>query len=228
MEEIKLDVQVRKQAGTRKIRGIRREDFIPAVIYGGKQDTTSVKVERRGFEKIMRGHRGQNVIFHLNVLEEKGKAKDYAAIIKQEQHDPVSYKTIHLDFMRISLTEEITVKVAVESKGEPIGVKKDGGALEHVLWDLEVSCLPTKIPEKIVVDVSNLELGKSIHVRDIVLPEGVKTKHDPDAVAFIVVAPMKEEVAPAEGPSASEPEVIKEKKKEPEDKAADDKKAEKK
>jgi large subunit ribosomal protein L25 len=209
MEEIKLDVQVRDQIGRRKIKSIRRENFVPAIVYGGKKKApTPVKVDRRVYERIMRHHRGQSVVFHLNVMEGDKKLRDYSVIVKEEQHEPVSDNLLHIDFNRISLTEAIEVKVTIATKGEAIGVKQGGGSLDHALWELDVVCLPTNIPEKIEVNVAQLQIGDAIHVRDIVLPQGVITKHDPDAILVSVVPPMKEvEILEEEG-EAAEPEVI--------------------
>ncbi len=221
MEEIKLDVQIRSEVGGKHIRKVRREDCVPAIIYGGKTKPTAVKVDRRTYEKIMRHHHGETVLFHINVMEGDKKLRDYSAILKEEQHDPVNSSVLHIDFNCISLTEKIEVKVPIVAKGEAPGVKKDGGSLEHVLWELDVVCLPTQIPQNLSVDVSHLELNQSIHVKDITLPQGVTTKHDPDSVVFTVAPPMKEEVV-VEGAEAAptEPEVIREKKKEEGDKAA--------
>ena len=212
MEEIHLDAQIRDQIGRRNIKAVRRGDFVPAIVYGEKKDPTPIKVDRRAYEKIMRHHRGESVIFRLNVLEGDRKLKDYSVIVKEEQHEPVSDGLLHIDFRRISLTQEIEVKVQVATKGDPIGVRRDGGSLDHALWELDVICLPTKIPQKIEIDVSHLEIGDAIHVKDIALPEGVKTKHDPEAILVSVVPPMREVQAPAEGAEVAEPEVIKEKK----------------
>ncbi|MBI5416166.1 MAG: 50S ribosomal protein L25 [Candidatus Omnitrophica bacterium] len=212
MEEIKLDVQVRNRIGSRQVKQIRRENFIPAIVYGDGGNPTSIKVERNTYERIMRHHRGQNVIFHLNVLEGEKKLRDYSVIVKEEQHDPVSDQLLHIDFNRISLTKEIEVKVAIAAKGEPVGVKRDGGSLEHVLWELPIICLPTKIPQKIEVEVSHLLIGDAVHLKDITLPEGVRTKVDPDTILVSVVPPMKEEVAVAAEEGPKEPEVLKEKK----------------
>ena len=138
-------------------------------------------------------------------------------MIKEIQQHPVTDETLHIDFNRISLTKEIEVKVPIVSKGEPVGVKQDGGSLDHILWELDIICLPTKIPQSIEVDVSHLKLNDNIYLKDIKLPEGVKTKHDLEAIVFSVSPPMKEvsleEAAAAAGPQ--EPEVIKEKKEEP-------------
>ncbi len=212
MEEIKLDVQVRAQVGSRRIKQIRRENAVPAIVYGGETKPTSIKVDRSNYERIMRHHHGQSVIFRLNVLDGEKKLKDYSVIVKEEQHDPVSDRLLHIDFNRISLTKELEVKVPIETKGDPVGVKRDGGSLEHILWELPVICLPTKIPQKIVVEVGHLLIGDAIHVKDITLPEGVRTKQDPDTILVSVIPPMKEEaMAPAEG-GPTEPEVMKEKK----------------
>ncbi len=217
MEEIKLDVQIRNEIGTRHVKRVRRQEFVPGVIYGRSQKSTPIKVDRKIFERIRRQQQTGNIIFHLNVKEGDKLLKDYSAIVKEEQHDPVTDRILHIDFNSISLTEKIEVKVAVVAKGEPIGVKVDGGSLEHVLWELDVICLPTQIPQSIEVDVSQLKIADSIHVKDIQLPEGVTTKHDPEAIILAVAAPMKEEVvAPTAEPV--ELEVIKEKKELPAEK----------
>ncbi len=213
MEEVKLDVQVRKIVGTRSVKSTRRDGFVPAVVYGGgKHGPTSIKVDRRNYEKIKREHHGQSVVFHLNVLEGDKKLRDYSAIVKEEQFEPVSEGLLHIDFKRISLKEEIEVKVQIKLMGEAVGVKQDGGSLDQAIWDLDVVCLPTNLPEAIEVDVSELHIGHGIHVKDLKLPQGVTTKHDPDSMIASVVAPMKEaEEEPAESDTDAEPEVIGEK-----------------
>src|SRR3989338_8416305 len=137
MEELKLDVQVRKELGSRKIRSVKRNNFIPAVVYGGKDKSIAIKIDKKIFERIERQHRGENLIFHLNVMEGEKKLKDYTAIIKAVQHDPVTDVTWHIDFNCISITQEIEVKVPIVGKGEAVGAKQDGGALDHGLWELE-------------------------------------------------------------------------------------------
>ena len=213
MDEIKLDVQIRNQIGSREVKALRKENFVPAIVYGGKKrGPTSIKVDRRVYEHVMRLHQGQSVVFHLNVLEGEKKLRDYSAIVKEEQHEPVSDDLLHIDFVRISLTEEIEVKVSINIKGEAIGVKEGGGSVDHTLWELDVVCLPTNIPEKIDVDVTELNVGDAIYVKDITLPEGVTTKHDPEAILVSVVPPMKEVEVPAEGEEEGEPEIIGEQK----------------
>lgn len=211
MEEMQLDVQMRDATGSRQAKRVRRENFVPGVVYGGQKKSTLIKIDRRTYERIRRQHMGESVVYRLNVFEGEKKLRDYSAIVKEEQHHPVNDEVLHIDFKRISLTEKIQVQVQVIAKGEPIGVKRGGGSLEHNIWELEVICLPMQIPHHIEVDVTKLEIGDSIQVRDLVLPEGVTTKVDPEAAVMTVVPPMREE-EPAAGAVLTEPEVIKEKK----------------
>ncbi len=216
MEEIKLDVQARKEIGGQHIKQVRRQACIPAIIYGKDAEPLPVKMDKKIFEKILRSHAGESVVFHLNIFDGDTAVKDYPAIIKEEQRDPVSDEILHVDFNIISLTQEIEVKVGIQTKGEAPGVKKDHGSLEHHLWELDVICLPMNIPQHIDIDVSALGISDSIYVKDVVLPEGVRTEHDPEAIVCTVVPPMKEEAEEGEaGAEQTEPEVIKEKKAEP-------------
>jgi large subunit ribosomal protein L25 len=213
MEEITLDVQVRAELGKSGAQKVRLANGIPAIVYGGKLKPTTVSVDRKAFERIMRLHHGQSIIFHITVMEKEKSLQDFFAVVKEMQHDPVGDQVIHIDFARISLKEKIEVKVSIVAQGEPLGVKKDGGSLEHHLWELKVVCLPTKIPQQIEVDVSHLEINQSIFVKDLILPEGVVAHHDPETIVLTVVPPMKEEVAKsAEEQGPQEPEVTKEKK----------------
>jgi len=208
MEAIKLDVQTRKEIGTRNIKALRAKDFIPGIVYGMDEDATAIKLEKRSYEKIKRAHKGQSLVFQLNILEDEKTLGEFATIVKEEQLNPVTDRLVHIDFKRISLTEEIEVVIPVVAKGEPAGVKSEGGSLDHLIWELDVFCMPMSIPEKIEIDVSHLKVGDAIHVKDIIFPANVKTHHDPETVVFSVVPPRKEE----EELEATEPEVTKEKK----------------
>jgi len=233
MEEIKLEVQIRDQIGSRKIKAIRRADFVPGIVYGGSRKETVIQIDKRTYERIQRIHQGGSIVFHLNVMEGKKKLRDYSAIVKEEQHDPVTDDVLHVDFKRISLKEQIEVKVPIITKGEAIGVKRDNGSVDHVLWELDIVCLPTQIPANFEIDVTEMEIGNNVHVKDIVLPQGIITKHDPEALVLSIVPPMKEEIVeqPAED---AQPEVTMEKDKEgegapaAEDKEKKEQKAEKK
>lgn len=217
MKEATLNVGIRDGIGTAKSKAVRKAGFIPAVVYGGKKSQV-LMISRSEWIKFQHQYKGENMIIDLNITGQDKKIKDNTVMIKDVQHDPVSEEVIHIDFNRISLTKAITVKVPVEAKGEAVGVKLDGGILEHILWELEVECLPKNMPKSIEVDVATLKIGDTIHVKDIKVPETIKIKQDLEAIVLSVAPPAKEEIAPAEGElgaeGAAEPEVIKEKKKE--------------
>jgi len=219
MEQINFDVQIRKNKGSARSRQVRRANLIPGIVYGGDSKPTTIQADRKAYDRIYRQHAGESLIYHLNVLEDGKKVSDFPAIIKDVQLHPVTDEVIHIDFNRISLDKEIEIKIKVIPKGEPIGVKRDGGTMEHLMWELDVICLPTNIPHHLEADITNLGVHDSIHVKDLVLPAGVRTKHDPDSVVITIAGSMREEAATAtaEGEVAaagSEPEVLKEKKKE--------------
>jgi large subunit ribosomal protein L25 len=226
MEQINFDVQIRKNTGSAGARQVRRSNFIPGIVYGGNSLPMTIQADRKAYDRIYHQHVGESLIYHLNLVDEGKKISDFPAVIKDVQLHPVTDEVIHIDFNRISLDKEIEIKVKILVKGEPVGVKRDGGTLEHLIWDLDVICLPTNIPHHLEADVTNLGVHDSIHVKDLVLPQGVRTKHDPESVVITIAGSMREEIAaavPAEGEAAaagSEPEVLKEKKKEEGDDAA--------
>jgi large subunit ribosomal protein L25 len=223
MEEIYLEATVREDAEIGKNSALRNKGFVPCVVYGEGKKTLSLKIERGRLLKFMHAHHGrENMVITLKVtLASNKKVEEKPVIIKEIQTHPVNDEILHLDFNEISLTKRIVVKVPIHSVGEPVGVKQDGGTLEHVLWELDVECLPTQIPEKLTVDVTNMKIGDFIQVKNLVVPAGVAVKHELDAIVFSVVPPQKEEVTPeaaaaaaeAAAPSSTEPEVIKKEKK---------------
>jgi large subunit ribosomal protein L25 len=219
MEQINFDVQIRKNTGSARARQVRRSNLIPGIIYGGNSKPTTIQADRKAYDRISRQHAGESLIYHLNLVDDGKKVSDFPAIIKDVQLHPVSDEVIHIDFNRISLDKEIEIKVKILPKGEAVGVKRDGGTLEHLMWELDVVCLPTNIPHHLEADVTNLGVHDSIYVKDLVMPAGVHTKHDPESVVITVAGSMREEVAApaAEAEAAAagtEPEVLKEKKKE--------------
>jgi large subunit ribosomal protein L25 len=219
MEAIYLDAEIREEKEIGKSKILRRANFVPCVVYGEKKKTISLKIERGRLIKFMHAHHGgENMVITLKVSgADKKKADEKAVIIKEIQVHPVNDEILHVDFNEISLTKRIEVKVPIAGSGECFGVKQEGGTLEQILWEIEVECLPTQIPEKLTVDISNLKIGDTIHVKDLVIPEGVNIKHDAEAIVFSVAQPFKEEVAGEEAiegaPGAIEPEVIKKEKK---------------
>lgn len=216
MEEIFLEVEPREELGKSKVRHLREDGFIPAIVYGQGKDSVCVKVAHGQLLSLIHQHRLENVVINVRIKDDK-KYKTRSCLIKEIQYDPVKGDIIHVDFNEISLTEVIEVNVPVVAKGEPIGIKQEGGSLEHILWEIEVECLPVDIPKEIEVDVSPLKIGDSIHIKDLTVPIKVKVLNDPEATVLSVISPIKEKipVAPVEGEEKPEPEVIKEKKEVP-------------
>ena len=229
MEEILLEAELRKGTGRANTKDLKEKGYLPAVLYSHGKESASLQVSNSALIKLVHQHRIEGVIVTLKIKDDK---KSRACLVKEIQYDPVHDNIIHVDFNEISLTKAIKVNIPVVAKGEPVGVKQEGGALEHILWEIEIECLPTDIPKEIEIDVTNLKIGDSIHIKDIQFSDKVKVSNDPSAIVLSVAAPMKEEV-PAEaveGEEKQEPEVIKEKKEVPaeEGKAEESKEKEKK
>ena len=214
MEKTVLKAEVRTGVGKRVAKDLRIKGIVPANVYKGGKGATSLQVAVDDLIDILHTKAGENVIITLKISGE-GAHKDKTVVIKEIQREPIKDQILHVDFSEISLTEALKVNVPLVSRGEPVGVKVDGGILEHVIRELQVECLPTDIPEKLECDVSNLKINDTIHVKDIVLPEGVKILNDAELIVMIVKPPKvevpKEEMA-AEG--GTEPELIRKKKEE--------------
>lgn len=213
MEKVVLKAETRDASGKKVAKDLRNKGLIPAIVYKGGKDAVKLQLTSDAIEEVLHTKAGANVLITLKISGGQN-AKDKTVIIKEIQRDPVKDKILHVDFNEISLTETLKINVPLTAHGESIGVKKDGGVLEHVMWEVQVECLPTHIPEKIELDVSNLNIGDAIYVKNIVLPEGVKILNDPELIAIIVKPPRvevpKEEVAE----EVTEPELIRKKKEE--------------
>jgi large subunit ribosomal protein L25 len=216
MERMIINVEKREEVGKGAARSLRRGNSIPAILYRGG-DSQPVKFSKKEILQFINSTTGQQVMVNLQF----GDGSSKLALMKDYQVDPAKGDLIHVDFFEVSLTEKVKVSVHVTIVGESIGVKRDGGILQYLLREIEVECLPDKIPGRIELDISGLEIGQSLHVSDIKLGEGVKVFTDPDEVIVNVVAPAVEEVAApveaAAAPEITEPEVIKKGKKEEEE-----------
>ena len=208
MAVIPLSASRRESLGKGGARKSRAAGQIPGVLYGHGETPVAVAVSAREFDVALREHKGGNPIVNLAVA-----GSEYTALIRAVQYDPLSQHILHLDFQHISLTEQIEVKVAVHLVGLPVGVKDGGGILEPILREVEVRCLPTAIPSSIEVDVSHLNIGDSVHLRDVSVPN-VVILTDVDSTLATVVPPTVMEEKPAEEAAAAteaapaEPEVI--------------------
>src|SRR5437764_13790404 len=212
-KQVKLTAQRREATGRSAIRKLKARGIVPAIVYGGKDKPQPLQVSRRDISLMLSHASGENILVELEITGEKGSRM---AMIQEIQHSPVGGNVLHIDFHAVSMDEKIEADVPLEPVGVANGVKNFGGLLEQSLRTLEVECLPRDLPDKITVDVSALNIGDSIHVRDIQLPTGVAAKTQPDLTAFSVLAPVVEEepVAAVEEVAAAGPEVITEKKQE--------------
>lgn len=212
-----LTITTRAEQGTRPVRRLRRQGLVPAVVYGRDMESLSVSVNHRELVRLLRSKKGEHALVTLRL--EGGKAWEKPALVHAVQHDPVDDHVVHVDFHAILLTEQVKVKVLLVLTGEPVGVKQEGGILEHFLREVEVECLPTEIPTGVEFDVSALKIGDTVHVRELVPPKGAKILSDPEGVIVSVQKP-KEEKPTEEAAPAAEPEVLREKKPEAEAGAA--------
>jgi large subunit ribosomal protein L25 len=186
-------------------RRVRVAGKIPAVVYGAGLDAVAVTVDPKVITKILHSESGHNTIFDLNI--EGGKATK--AMIVDWQNEPIKGKLLHIDLKRIAMDKLMRVSVPVQLVGIPVGVKTQGGLIEHVLREVEIECLPGDIPDHINVDVSNLELHGVIHISD--LPHSGKLKFLGEETATVAHVTIIKEEAPAEVAEAApaEPEVAK-------------------
>jgi len=224
MEKIILDAQKREELGKSKVNKVRKKGLIPAVCYRAGKESISIKIKMKDFADILHTKAGENVLITLKISEDKSP-KDRVVIIKEIQRDPVKEDIIHVDFNEISLTEKIKVKVPVAMRGEAKEVVSEGGVIEHAIWEVDVECLPTQIPEKIEADVSGMKINDTVFIKDLKVPEGVKILNDPELVILTAKPPAKEEAkVEVPGEEMIEPEVIEKVKKEEEEEAAEEEK----
>ena len=192
-------------------RKLRQTGSIPAVYYGRGEDPIVLTVVVKELEEVILKAEGSNVIVDLKVDGDGGS--DRKALIREIQRDPVGGHILHLDLQHISLTERITVEVPIVLTGIPIGVKDGGGILEHLLREVEVECLPTDVPSRLDIDVSELNIGDSLHVSDLKTEKATILTEGERPIAAVVPPTVLEEAKPAEeGEAAAEPELVKEKK----------------
>lgn len=207
MERITLNVESREKSGKGLARTLRRDGFVPGVLYrGGK--ASSLKINTKEMLQFITSTAGEQVIVDLKYPDQSSKV----ALLKEYQRDPVQAELLHVDFFEVALDEEIMVSVKVSIKGEAIGVKRDKGILQHGRTEIDVQCLPSLIPGHIAVDVTNLGAGQTIHVSDLKLPDGIKIITDGHEPLAMVTLPTID-AGPAAGAPVA-PEVAKKGKKE--------------
>jgi len=204
MPEIVVAAQGRTESGKNANRRLRAQGLIPGIVYGAGREATSVAVSPTDIGAILRSASGENTLFDLELSGSKRKV-----ILKEFQVEPVGGLLLHADFFEVALDKPIEVKVPIELQGTPVGVKVDGGLLDFVTREIEVECLPGDIPDKIVVDVSAVELGKHFRAGELTLPDKVQMLTEAGVVlAHVMTRRVEEEVAevaPEEGAEAAAP-----------------------
>src|SRR5437870_3717305 len=208
-----------RRGGAKKLRDSGR---IPGVIYGRQQQAQNLEVNSKDIENLIHHSVSENLLVDLAVKDDSRPKR--LALVQEVQHHPLNGKMLHVDFHEVAENEKVTIMVPVEATGEAVGVKTGGGILEHVLFKIKVRALPKDLPEVIALDVSHLEIGKTIHIGDITPPPGVEILGDKHISVIAVAAPMTEEqelAAAAEAAAATvgEVEMIKEKQEEGEEAA---------
>ena len=210
-----LEAVKREGRGKNEANRLRASGKIPAVVYGSRAEGklpegVPVSVDPKQVLRILHSESGANTLITLRV-EGSSEAR---VMVKEYQLDPITHQLLHADFYQLALDKAITVVVPVTLKGEPKGVKQQGGLLDFVTREIQVQCLPTQIPEHLDIDVSELMLNQSIRVRDLAQDSTWKAVTPPDTMIVHVVIPKAEESAAAATteaavPGAAEPEVIK-------------------
>jgi large subunit ribosomal protein L25 len=222
MEKIMLKAAMREDLGKSASKHLRKDGKVPGVIYKGGKVGVNIAVDNNALWHALHTEAGENAIITMDVSGGE-KAFKKTVIIKELQTHPLSEEFIHVDFHEISLKEKLKVKVPVTVKGEAIGAKEEDGLLAQLVWELEVECLPTEIPEHIDVHVDDLKIGDAIYIKDLKAPGEVKLLGDPEQMVVTVNPPAAEEEvveeAAAEGEEGAEaePEIIKKGKKEEEE-----------
>jgi large subunit ribosomal protein L25 len=208
MEIVEIKARVRNEFGKGPSRRLRTEGFIPAVFYGPKSESISLAVNASDLRKLVKD-KEENIFIKLLVDDENKLEK--LSMIKEIQTNPLTKRLVHADFYEIRMDQKITFDIPIHFEGVPVGLEK-GGELHHNKRDLKVSCLPGMLPDFIAVDVTNLNIGDSIHVQDIKIADDITILDSEDAVIAMVVAARvtreagttAEEVETAPSPSGGE------------------------
>ena len=203
-----MKVKDRKELGTRKVKHLRKEGWIPGIIYGHGEKSIAIMIQEEELKNVLHNLHSEATLLNLDY-----EGKKLKVLMREVSRNPLTEKMLHVDFQHIHENEEVNVHVILEFQGKAKGIE-EGGILNIEHRDLIIRCLPKDIPEKIVVDVTDLEIGHSIHIKDLQIPEGVKVEEDPSSTVVNVLSPRKIiEVVPVEeeipiGEEAEEPEVI--------------------
>jgi len=213
MKSVSLKAYVRSQVQRAEVKKLRATGRVPATIYGSQAQPQNIEVVGEEICDLLNHSASENLLVDLAVQNDPRSQR--LALLQEVQHHPLTGKVIHVDFHEVAEDEKVTVMVPVETVGEAAGVKSGGGTLEHILHKLKVRSLPKDLPEQLVIDVSPLEIGKSVHLGEVPTPAGVEILGDKHLTVVAVAAPRaEEETTPAAdaAKAAGDVEMTKEKK----------------
>ncbi|MGB7489158.1 MAG: 50S ribosomal protein L25 [Thermoanaerobaculia bacterium] len=200
MSDITLEVQSREETGKNANRRLRATGLIPAVVYGGDLDPVAIQVDRRTLHDLFKQTGGENAVFLLKLA---GTDQKRHSMVRELTIDPITRQVIHIDFLRVLMTEKVKVQEPINLEGTPVGVKNEGGVLDFITREVEVECLPGDIPQTLELDVSDLEIGSHREVKDLEVPAGVELMVELDKVIVAVAhSRVATEVEEAEAEAA--------------------------
>ena len=208
MAEVVLKGQIRTGLGKGAARKLRQQRMIPAVVYGGSAGQVPVTINPLELAKVLSTGAGENVLITLLLVGDGERT--ITVILKELQRDPVRGNPLHADFVEISMKRRIRVQIPIQLTGEPIGVRNKGGFMEQHLREVSIECLPGAIPKQITVEVTDLDVGDAVHVRDLPVPEDVRVVDDPAraVVSVLILRAVVEEAPVTVEEKPAEPEVV--------------------
>ena len=205
MELIELSAKKREQTGKGAARKLRKNNEIPAIVYGAGKDPEMLSINAPDFVKIIRNNGSMGLFFNLKIQGDSGNGK--IAVLKNMQMDTFGLNCLHVDLHEIDMDTMVTISVQVEAIGESRGVK-DGGLLQIIRRELDVICKPADTPETIQIDISDLDVGDAVHVEDIDLGENIEIPHEVNFTVITIVAPSVDDKKVEEDEDLMEDETV--------------------
>lgn len=201
MEKQALEVRRRRESGKGTARKLRARGCVPAVCYRKGLEPISLSLEKRELERLLQAAAGQNLLIQLKIMDETAPEAQQTVILKEVQRDHLN-RMLHADFMGVLMDQVITVEVPVRLVGEPTQALKQGGMVQQLRRTVELECLPGDIPDCVEAEIGSLEMGESIHVEELKVPEGIRILTDAKEPVVVISAPTEEEEKPAEAEAA--------------------------
>jgi len=224
MATVNLSASARTDTGKGVARSLRRSGQVPAIIYGHARQAQSLAIDAKDLDRLLGSIAAESTVIELAV--DGGRATK--TLIREIQRHPFKRQILHVDFQELVAGEKVTVSIPLVLVGIPDSVRLEGGVMDQVMRELEIEVDPSNIPNHIDVDVSHLEMGHSLHVSDVKLPEGVMVLDDPETTVCVIGVPRAAIETPAAGVEAvgevAEPEVIRAKKDDDDAEGGDEKK----